>query len=140
MATRDRKRYSESNPVTIATTGNTDDYVIAPVNGKLSQAILSALTALAASDTNYVTVTITNLGQGGAGTAVMLSAVDGNTTKATGGAALAANARRNLIVSSVQADIKVAIGDRLRIRYAVTGTLGGGIAQTSALLIYDKGL
>lgn len=140
MATRDRKRYSSSVPVTIATTSNTDDYVIAPVNGKLSQAIFSSLAALAANDTNYVTFSITNLGQAGAGSAAMLSATDPNTTKATGGAALVANSRRNLVVSSIQADIKVAVGDRLRIRYAATGTLAGTVTASQTLLIFEKGL
>lgn len=139
MATRDRKRYTESNPVTIATTGNTDDYVIAPVNGKLSQAIFSSLAALAANDTNFVTFSITNLGQAGSGTAAMLAAADSNTTKATGGAALAANTRRNLVVSSVVADIKVAVGDRIRIRYAVSGTISA-VTQSQCLLVWEKGL
>lgn len=140
MATRDRKRYTESNPVTIATTGNTDDYVIAPVNGKLSQAIFSSLAALAANDTNFVTFSITNLGQAGAGSAAMLAATDVNTTKSTGGSALAANTRRNLTVSSVAADIRVAVGDRLRIRYAASGTLAGTVTQSQCLLIFEKGL
>ena len=139
MATRDRKRYSESDIASIATTGNTDVTIIAPVNGKLSQAIFSSTSALAANDTNYVTFSITNLGQAGSGSAAMLAATDPNTTKATGGAGLSANTRRNLTVSSVQADIKVAVGDRLRVRFAATGTLAGAVAGSQVLLVWEKG-
>src|SRR5262245_18596831 len=104
MATRDRKRYTECDGASIATTGNTDEYVIAPCNGRLSEVLFSALAALAASDTNFITFSVTNLGQGGAGTGVMLSATDVNTTKATGGSAITANAKRALTLTAVGAD------------------------------------
>lgn len=111
----------------IATTGNTDEYLIAAKTGKIAAAVFSSLAALAANDTNYVTFSITNLGQGGAGTAAILGAVDANTTKATGGTALAANTKRTLTLSTTTADLAVTEGDRLRVRYAASGTLAGAV-------------
>src|SRR3990167_8056135 len=73
---------------TIATTGNTDIYVICSISGNLISVDFSGVDALAASDTNYITFSITNLGQAGAGTTALLAATDTNTTKATGGTAL----------------------------------------------------
>ena len=58
---------------TIAATGNTDTYMIAAATGTLSQAFFSGTDALAASDTNYITFSVTNLGQAGAGSAAMLA-------------------------------------------------------------------
>src|SRR3990167_2834202 len=81
---------------TIATTGNADGYIIAPTAGTLESVDFSAVDALAANDTNYITWTITNLGQAGAGSTVMLAATDANTTKATGGSAISANTKKSL--------------------------------------------
>lgn len=138
MATRDRRRYAQVGGTTIATTSTTDHYVIAPVNGLLTEAVFSSLAALATSDTNYITFAITNLGQAGAGSAAMLAATDPNTTKATGGTAIAANTRRDLTVTSTQADARVAQGDRLRIRATATGTLAGAVTQPTFLLTFLK--
>ncbi|GJQ59781.1 MAG: hypothetical protein D8M57_13205 [Candidatus Scalindua sp. AMX11] len=125
--TNDRN-LSESG-ASIATTGDTDEYVIAPMTGKLTQADFSSLAALAANDTNYVTFSITNLGQDGTGTDAMLAAVDGNTTKATGGAAIAANTKRTLTLHGTAANLNVTVGDRLLIRAAATGTLAGAVTK-----------
>lgn len=138
MATRDKRRYSASGGTTIATTGNTDHYVIAPVNGKLSEAAFSGIDALAQHGSNYVTFSITNLGQAGAGSAAMLAATDANTTKTTTGSAISANTKRALTVSSVQADIKVQAGDRLLIRAAATGTLANTVTGPNFLLTFVK--
>lgn len=108
---------------TITTTGNSDVYIIAPQAGTLTSALFSAVDALAASDTNYITFSITNLGQAGAGSTAMLAATDANTTKATGGTALSANTKRTLSLNGTAADLVVAAGDRLRCRAAATGTL-----------------
>lgn len=112
---------------TIATTGNSDVFVIAPAAGVLSAARFSGVDALATSDTNYITFSITNLGAAGAGSAAMLAATDANTTKATGGTALAANTLRSLTVNGTAANLVVAAGDRLRIRAAATGTLANTV-------------
>lgn len=114
-------------PATIATTGNSDDYFIVPESGVLDSIDFSAVDALAASDTNYITWTLTNLGQAGAGTTVMLAATAANTTKVTGGTALAANTRRQLTLSGTAANLVVTKGDRLFLRAAATGTLGNTV-------------
>lgn len=112
---------------TVATTGNTDAYVVVPEAGTLVSADFSGIDALAASDTNFITFSITNLGQAGAGSTVMLAATNANTTRVTGGTALVANGRRSLTVTATGADLVVAQGDRLRIRYAATGTLANTV-------------
>jgi hypothetical protein len=113
----------------IATTGNTDEYLMAPKTGKVVAAVFSSLATLAANDSNYVTFGIVNLGQAGAGTAAILGAVDGNTTKATGGTALAASTKRALTLSTTTADLSVVEGDVLRVRFAATGTLAGAVTR-----------
>lgn len=114
----------EATRSTIPTTGNNDVDVLAPANGTLLEAIYSSNSTLAANDTNYITFSITNLGQGGAGSTVMLAATDANTTKATGGTGTTAGAARTLTLSSTLASLEVTKNDTLRIRFAVTGTLG----------------
>lgn len=117
---------------TIAVTGNTEYYTVVPESGKLVAAMISPLAALATSDTNYVTWSIINLGQTGAGTTGMLAASDANTTKVTGGTALAANTKRALTIHGTAANLLVTAGDRLLIRAAVTGTL----ANTVTIPVY----
>lgn len=112
---------------TIATTGNTDVYLIIPETGTLTSVDFSGVDVLAANDSNYITFSITNLGQAGAGSTVMLAATDANTTKATGGTALAANTKRALTLTGTGADLSVTQGDRLRIRAAATGTLANTV-------------
>ena len=125
------KYVKQSTPGTtsIATTSTTDEYVIAEKTGKLVAAVFTPLAALATSDTNYITFSITNLGQAGAGTAAMLAATDSNTTKATGGSALSASTKRALTLTSTAADLAVTEGDCLRIRAAATGTLSGAVTR-----------
>jgi hypothetical protein len=113
----------------IATTSTTDEYLIAPQSGRLVSALFTSLAALAAHDTNFVTFTITNLGQAGAGTAVMLAATAANTTKITGGAALVANAKRALVLTTVAADKVVVEGDVLLVRFTAGGTLAGAVTR-----------
>lgn len=112
---------------TITTTGNSDVFVIVPAAGVLATAQFSGVDALAANDTNFITFSITNLGQAGAGSAAMLAATDANTTKATGGTALAANTLRTLTLNGTAANLVVAAGDRLRIRAAASGTLANTV-------------
>jgi hypothetical protein len=112
---------------TIATTGNSDVYLIATAAGVLSSALFSGVDALAASNTDYITFSIVNLGQAGAGSAAMLAATDANTTKSTGGTALSANTVRPLALNGTAANLVVAAGDRLRIRAAATGTLANTV-------------
>lgn len=124
----------------VATTGNTDMYVIVPRTGTLLDAHFSGTAALAAHDTNYVTFSITNLGQAGSGSAAALAATDANTTKITGGTALAANAKRTLTKSDTAADLEVTEGDRLLLRVAASGTLANTITHPAwSLVIRAKG-
>lgn len=118
---------STVNTATIATTSNTDGYVIVPKTGVIASARFSGVDALATSDTNYITFSITNLGQAGSGTTAILAATDANTTKATGGTAIAANTVRSLTLTSTAADLAVTAGDRLRICAAATGTLANTV-------------
>ena len=92
---------------TIATTGDMDTYVIAPEAGSLTSVDFYGLDALAANNSNYITFTVTNLGQSNVGTTVMLEAVDSNTTKASGGSAIAAHTKRSLVVNSTPANLVV---------------------------------
>lgn len=121
---------------TIATTGNTDSYMIAPVTGTITGMYFSGTDALSASDTNYITFSITNLGQGGAGSTAILAATDANTTKATGGTAITANAKRTLTLSSTAANLNVTQGDRLRFRAAATGTLANTVTFPVYLSVF----
>lgn len=123
-----------ANMGTIATTSTTDVYVIAPKTGLLTQALFSALAALAASDTDYITFSITNLGQAGSGTAAMLAATAANTTQVTGGTAITANAKRTLTLSGTAANLAVVAGDRIRIRATATGTLANTVTASNFLL------
>ena len=112
---------------TIATTGNTDAYFIAPQSLRVLQIDFSGTDALAASDTNYITWTFTNLGQAGSDTDAILASSDANTTKSTGGSAISANTKRTLTLTSTLTDLDVIEGDRIRIRAAVTGTLANTV-------------
>ena len=120
---------STPGTTSIATTGNTDEYLIAPKTGKVVSAVFSSLAALATSDTNYITFVITNLGQAGAGSTAILAATNPNTTKVTGGTALVANSKRTLTLHGTAANLLVTEGDRLLVQFAATGTLAGAVTR-----------
>lgn len=111
----------------IATTSTTDIYFQVPKSGRLAAIFFSSLAALAAHDTNFITFTVTNLGQAGAGTTEMLAASDANTTKITGGTALVANAKRTFTLSAVAGALDVVEGDTIRVRATAGGTLAGAV-------------
>ena len=113
----------------IATTGASSEYVIAAKSGVLVGIDFSSLAALAANDTNYITFSVVNLGQAGAGSTAMLAVDDENTTKATGGAALIANSKRQLLLHGTPANLAVVEGDRLQIIATATGTLAGAVTR-----------
>lgn len=131
------KTYAISTPGTtsIATTGNTDEYLTVPKSGTVVAAYFASLAALAADDTNFITFSITNLGQGGAGSTAVLAAA--NTTKITGGAALAANTKRTLALNATAANLAVVEGDRLLVRYAASGTLAGAVTRPQVTVLID---
>lgn len=123
------KVYGVHAPVgaSIATTSTTDTYFQVPKTGRVVAVHFGSLAALATSDTNYITWTITNLGQAGAGTTEILKTDDLNTTKATGGAAITASSKKALVLSATAASLVVTEGDTIRIRATATGTLAGAV-------------
>ena len=129
---------SDSTDVTIATTSTSDVYLSAPVTGSLTGIDFSSIDALAASDTNYITWTVVNLGQSGVGTTAMLAVSDANTTKTTGGTAITAVARRALTVHGTAANLLVVKGDVLRVRATVTGTLAGTVTGARSIAYFTR--
>lgn len=127
-----------TDTVTVATTSTTDAYVVTSYAGTLTGADCSGIDALAANDTNYITFSLTNLGQAGAGSTAMLAATDANTTKATGGTALSANTKRSLSLSGTGANLIVAAGDRLRLRATATGTLANTVTGFKCTLRFTR--
>lgn len=111
----------------IATTSTTDAYFQVPKSGRVVAIYFGSLAALATDDTNYVTFSITNLGQAGAGSTALLAATDANTTKTTGGTALAASSKRTLTLSTTATNLDVVEGDTIRIRATASGTLAGAV-------------
>lgn len=133
------KCYGLNTPGTtqIATTSTTDEYLIVPKSGSVQAAYFSSLASLAAHDTNYVTFSITNLGQAGAGSTALLAATDANTTKSTGGTAISANTVRALTLSTTAADLNVVEGDRLLVRFTAAGTLSGAVTRPVVSLLIN---
>jgi hypothetical protein len=123
-----------SSNTAIATTGDTDNYIIVPETGVISGVLFSGTTTLATSDTSYVTFSITNLGQDGTGTTAVLNPVDSNTTKVTGGSAITANTKRTLVLHSTTSNLNVVAGDRLLIKAAATGTLANTVTFPTYLI------
>lgn len=123
------KNYGVHVPVgaSIATTSTTDTYFQVPKSGRLAALFFGSLAALAAHDSNYITFSMTNLGQDGLGTTEMLKTDDLNTTKATGGAGITANAKKTLVLHGTTANLNVVEGDTIRIRATATGTLAGAV-------------
>lgn len=123
---------------TVATTGNTDEYVLAPFAGTFTGGDFSAIDALAANNTNYITFTITNLGQAGSGTNPLLAATAPNTTQVTGGTAIVAHTKFALTINGTGSNLIVAKGDRLRIRAAATGTLANTVSGGRLRLYFTR--
>lgn len=106
-----------------ATTGASTVSIMADFSGYLLDARMTAEDALAASDTNYLTFTLTNEGQDGSGTVAMLAGTDANTTKATGGTAITAETGRSFTLNTTAANLRVAPGDLITFKGTATGTL-----------------
>ncbi len=122
---------------TVATTGATSQTIVVPKSGTLKAVIFSCVEALAVDDTNYITFSALNKLATGAGTTALLAATDPNTTKATGGAALAAHVPRTLTVHGTTANLAVTEGDRIICTATVTGTLGGTKTISRMTLLID---
>jgi fumarylacetoacetate (FAA) hydrolase family protein len=125
------------NLATIPTAaGDTDTYIAAPCTGRLLDIHLSGGAALATSDTNYVTFAVTNVEAGA--TTAMLAATDANTTKATGGTAIASATKRTLTKSATAANLLVTEGDRIRIRVTGAGTLANTVTLPFGVAIFER--
>jgi hypothetical protein len=93
----------------------------------LSAAVFTESAAISASDTDYWTFSLTNLGQAGAGSTAMLAATAANTTKATGGSALVSNGNRSLTLHGtpgVDANLNCAANDVIQVTFTKTGAPG----------------
>ena len=117
--------------------GNYPSYTMAPEDGYLHSVEVSNTNNLAASDTNFVTFSLLNWGQDGSSSREMLASVPENTTKATGGSAAVANARKTLKVVQNYDLLKVKAGDRLQFVGVVTGTLPAALANGVALIRFN---
>lgn len=129
-----------SGNATIATTGNTDLLVTIPtlpsgVKWELVNADFSSTDALATDNTNYVTFSITNKSNSDA---AMLAATAANTTKTTGGSALAAYTRRALTLNGTPANLRVDSADVLLVRAAASGTLAGAVTNANVTLTFRR--
>lgn len=127
-------RRAAGGPVTVTTTGEVQIPIIAPVSGTLTGIKFYGKDALATNNTNYVTFSATDTGQSGAGTTVLLAATNANTTKTTGGTAIAANTPRNLTLTTVGADLVVTAGDLILVIITPTGTLANTITFAGVTL------
>lgn len=123
---------------TIATTGATSDYSIAPFAGTLTGADFSGVDALTASNTNYITFSITNLGQAGAGSNPMLAATAANTTQVTGGTAIGANTKWVMTLNGTGSNLIVAKGDRLKVTATATGTLANTVTFSKVRMYFTR--
>jgi hypothetical protein len=120
-------RHENVGPITVATTGNSDILFIVPRTVKVEAIKVVGTATLAANDTNFITWTVTNLGQAGAGSTELLSTAATNTTQVTGGSALTTLVPRSLVLTSTDASLKPVEGDVLRVRAAATGTLANTV-------------
>lgn len=116
----------------IATTGTTTFYAIAPMSGRVTGVTFSASTGVAANDSKYIEFTITNKGQSGNGTAVMLATT--STTKASGVGTVTADAAKSLNLTSTLTDRDVVKGDRLKISATANGTLDAAVTYPVYLI------
>lgn len=130
LANETKRKTVHLSPATVTTTaGNTDVYAIAPVTGYLESVLFSCVDALTAHSTNVVTFSITNLGQAGSGSTVMLHATKNTTDSDIAGySAIVANTVKSLYLSTVVtkgqlANLNVVAGDRLLVRIVAAGTL-----------------
>jgi len=114
--------------------GNYDVWLISPITGSFVSIDFCGESNLATSDTNYIQWTINNFGLTGNYNRSVLSAAASNSTKATGGGAITATQRRQLILSETDEQTRVVEGDRLRVRAKVTGTLANTVTFSTYML------
>ncbi len=120
----------EKTLTTFPTSGSTEFIFVAPQAGVLSGVTLSGKDALATDNTNYQTFALTNKGQAGAGSTLMLSQTAGAaTTKITGGQALVAYGKCIIPLHATAANLVVAKGDTLVFTTTASGTPANTVTE-----------
>jgi hypothetical protein len=125
------------NVGTVAATSATSGYGIVPKSGTIKAGFFSSVDALARHASNYVTFSITNLGQAGAGSTAILATDDGNTTKTTTGVAIVANGKFTLVLHGTAANLAVVEGDRLQFTVTAAGTSANTNTFSHFMLLID---
>ncbi len=104
-----------------------------PFAGVLGGIFIEFSSALAQSDTNFVAFTLNNRGNGGGNTPILATAAGANSTKVTGGAAIAANTP--LLLTQLTGPFSVLARDTLDLQMTVTGTLANTLPGGSLLVV-----
>lgn len=106
---------------TISATSNVEIVVPAGVT-TLAGLDLTVNTTVAANDTNYWTLTLTNLGTGGAGSTVMLAASGNASTATAGNGGFAAGVPTVAVLSATAANLVVVPGQVLQLTLTKTAS------------------
>jgi hypothetical protein len=106
-----------------------------PQAARLAAVRINVKTAITANDTNYWTFALANKGTDGTGTAALLAATDANTTKATGGAGIAAYTNRALTLGAA-ADLDIEAGSVLEFS-ATKASSAANLVQCSIQLEFQ---
>lgn len=115
---------------TIGTTASAEVVLLAPCFGTIASVRFTAKDALAQSDTNFITFTLTNKGSGAGSTAVLNTSPTGtNTTKVTGGAALSAYTPSTMNANTDGTHNAINRNDVLVFAATVTGTLANQVTE-----------
>jgi len=104
--------------VMTGSTGTEIALMEAPVRMRVAKIAVLDTTAIAANDTNYGTGTAYNKGTTGSGT----TSVAAQTTKATGGAAVAAHCAWELTLSTTLANLIIEAGEALSFKWTEAGS------------------
>lgn len=125
---------SVTSATAIATTGVTSYYTIAPESGRVSSVKFSGSANVNSTANDYITFTLVNLGQGGAGNTNLLGTTA--TTKTTDIGTLTADAVEDLTLTGTATSLDVVKGDRLKFVATVTGTLSAAVTFPTYLVTY----
>lgn len=127
-----------ANLGTISATTSVDKIIgIVPRNGTITAIKLAVNTTVSAHDTNFWTFAVTNR-TSGAGTTVLLTASDANTTKATGGSALTAYTARSMTLTGTTADLNVSAGDLITLTATKDASASNLVDLTASIVLKDR--
>ena len=107
---------------TISATTTFPPIVMPPAAGTIVNMRLASKDALAQSDSAYYTFSAVNKGPSGGGSTALLAATDANTTKLTGGSAIAAYVARQLTLTGTTANLNTAASDAIVFTATKTGS------------------